>query len=96
MKMFFIVYDADLDEEVMHLLDECDVLGFTKWDRVLGKGKRSSPKMDDAVWPGFNCAIALGAEDHIADRIFDKLSKFSERIGGKGLKLFEIPVIREI
>jgi len=35
MRMFFIIYDADSDEEVMQLLGGCNVLGFTKWDRVL-------------------------------------------------------------
>jgi nitrogen regulatory protein PII len=96
MRMFLIIYDAELDEEVLHLLNECGVTGFTKWDRVLGKGRESPPKMDDAVWPGFNCAIALSAEDHLADRILDKMAKFAERLGGKGFKLFELPLIREI
>ena len=51
MKMYLIIYDVDYDEEVMEALSICRVTGYTKWNRVLGKGERSDPKLDDAVWP---------------------------------------------
>ena len=63
MKLFLMIYDADFDEDVMEMLTICCVTGYTKWDRVLGKGKKSDSKLDDAVWPGYNCAVAVAAGD---------------------------------
>jgi hypothetical protein len=48
MKMLLLIYDVDFDEEVMETLTTCCVAGYTKWDRVMGKGERSDPKFDDA------------------------------------------------
>jgi len=96
MKMFFIIYDADFDEDVMETLTACRVTGYTKWDRVLGRGKKSDPKFDDAVWPGFNCAIAVVVEDEVEDELFNELEKLSGRLGGIGFKVFELPVLRVI
>ena len=59
MNIYFLVYDVDFDEEVTEVLDSCCVAGYTKWTRVLGKGERSDPKFDNAVWPGFNCSIMM-------------------------------------
>lgn len=96
MKLLFITYDADLDEEVMEMLNSLGVNGFTKWDRVLGKGKNSEPKMDDSVWPGFNCAVAAVISDDAQERILDDLKKFSLRLDGKGFRVFVLPILTAI
>lgn len=96
MKLLFITYDADLDEEVMEMLNSLGVNGFTKWDRVLGKGKNSEPKMDDSVWPGFNCAVAAVISDDAQERILDDLKKFSLRLDSKGFRVFVLPILTAI
>lgn len=93
MKLLFITYDVDFDDEVMEMLDSLGVTGFTKWDRVLGKGKNSGPKLDDPVWPGFNCAVAAVVGDDDQERILAELKKFSLRLDGKGFKVFVLPVL---
>lgn len=96
MKLLLMIYDVELDEDVMETISTCCVTGYTKWDRVLGKGKRSDPKLDDAVWPGFNCAIAVAVEDNVEEDVIKTIELLSERLGGKGFKVFEIPVLRVI
>jgi len=92
MNLLFITYDADFDEDVMKMLDSLGVNGFTKWDRVLGKGENSDPKLDDSVWPGFNCAVATVIGDEDEERVLETLTKFSLQIDGKGFKVFVLPV----
>ena len=96
MKMLFIVYNVEFDEDVMEALKACSIKGYTKWDRVLGKGGRSNPKLDDAVWPGYNCSIALAVEDSMEDETIKALTDLSDRLRGKGFKAFELPVLRVI
>lgn len=96
MKMLLVVYDVDFDEDVMKMLDNLPLAGYTKWDRVLGKGKRSEPKHDDAVWPGYNSAVAIVADDEIENDVFAALKSLFDRLGSRGLAVFELPVIRVI
>ena len=96
MKMFFMVYDADFDEDVISALTAADVAAYTKWDRILGKGRNSEPRLDDPVWPGFNQAVALVVEDDIGDRLFAAMKELSSEIGENGFKVFELPVLRVI
>ena len=92
MKLYLLIYDVDFDEEVMDMLAQCCVTGFTKWDRVLGKGARSEPKMDDAVWPGFNCAVAIAMEEK-NEPIFKKALRVTcSRLGESGIKIYELPI----
>ncbi len=88
MKMFFLIYDVDFDKEVMETLSTCCVTGYTKWGRVLGKGERSDPKLDDAVWPGFNCAVMIAVEEDLEPVAFDALKSLHKKIGGKAFKVF--------
>ncbi|MDK2800083.1 MAG: hypothetical protein PWQ70_1702 [Clostridiales bacterium] len=93
MKLLFITYDVDYDEEVMEILESLKITGYTKWDRVLGKGKNSDPKLDNSVWPGFNCAIAMVISDEHQEEILEKLKKFSLKLNGTGFKVFVLPVL---
>jgi len=96
MKILLIIYDVDFDEDVMEAISACPVTGYTKWDRVLGKGAQSDPKLDDAVWPGYNCAMVVAIEDEIKEEVVAAMTALSERLGGKGFKVFELPVSKVI
>ena len=95
MELFFIIYDIDFNEDIMRIIGSSETRGFTKWDRVMGKGKTSDPKMDDAVWPGFNSAVFLVLDDEDREAVLADLEKLSGELGGKGLKVFALPV-REV
>jgi len=92
--MLFMIYDADFDEDVMEMLASCSITAYTKWGRVLGKGKRSEPRLDDAIWPGYNCAVAVVIEDGLEDGIFRAANDLLSKLGGVGFAMFELPVDR--
>jgi nitrogen regulatory protein PII len=92
MKFFLTIYDVTYDEDIMEAIQECCVTGFTKWDRVHGKGPRSVPKMDTAVWPGYNSAIAVVAEDDNEEAVREALRAVAKRLRGAGIVIYELPV----
>jgi len=96
MKMLLLIYDVDFDEEVMETLSTCCVAGYTKWGRVMGKGERSDPKFDDAVWPGFNCAVMMGVDEALEQAMVEALTSLHKKMGGKALKVFSWPLEKVI
>lgn len=88
MKMYFIIYDAGFDEDVNETLVSCCITGFTKWHQVLGKGEKSVPKMNDAVWPGYNSAIIMAVDDAEEPDIIRALELLYERLGSKGMRVY--------
>ena len=96
MKFLLVVYNVDFDDDVMETLQTCCVTGYTKWDKVLGKGKNSVPKLDNAVWPGYNCALAIAVESEKEETVIENLSNLSQRHKGAGIKIYEWPLLRII
>ncbi len=88
MKMYLIIYDAGFDEDVNETLVSCCITGFTKWSQVLGKGEKSVPKMNDAVWPGYNCAIMMAVESSEEPDIKKALASLYERLGSGGMRVY--------
>ena len=92
MKLFLTIYDVTYDEDVMETLNNCGVIGFTKWDRVQGKGPNSVPKLDTAVWPGYNNAVAVVANDDNEEIVRESLRAVAKRLHGSGIITYELPV----
>ena len=63
MQMVMIVYDSIYDEDISAVLEAMAGLGFTRFERVSGRGPASGPRLDTAVWPGFNRVIMTALED---------------------------------
>ncbi|MDY6862313.1 MAG: transcriptional regulator [Thermodesulfobacteriota bacterium] len=96
MKLLLIIYDAEYDEELTEHLNRSGIKAFSKLEKVLGKGKKSSPKMDSSVWPGFNSGIIIGVDEKEEKNIMKNLFSLSTELGGKGLKVFVLPVLEVI
>ncbi|MBW2039602.1 MAG: transcriptional regulator [Deltaproteobacteria bacterium] len=92
MKMIWIVYDIDREEEVMEVLNRSDIDAYTKWERVLGEGKKSEPKLGTHAWPGFNSALAIAAEEDEALRLLEGLRELARGVGYAGIKVFVWPL----
>jgi hypothetical protein len=88
MRMYFLVYDVNFDDEVTAALDGCCIAGYTKWTRVLGKGEHSDPKFDNSVWPGYNCSIMMAVDASLEAAVDDALTGLHRQMGQKGLKVF--------
>ena len=96
MKIFFLIYDASFDDDVIEILSGCCDTGFTRWSKVLGKGERSDPKMDDAIWPGYNCAVMASVPSLVEPVFTEALQKLYKNMDSKGMKVFSWPIERII
>jgi len=97
MDMVMIVYNQAIDEEVSELLEKVGVDRYTKWQRVVGKGEDSSPRLDTSVWPGANMVLGLVVkEKRRLQRLVKGLKELDAEVGDKGLFAFRWPVERII
>jgi nitrogen regulatory protein PII len=92
MKMVMVVYNEAIDEEVMNALISCCIDSFTKWQRVLGKGKASGPHLDSTVWPGENNVCMAVVDDKKAPLILAEIINLRKSLGKEGVKAFVLPV----
>ena len=92
MKMYMIVYDAGYDDDVIEALSSFGITGYTKWTKVLGLGVKSDPKMDDGIWPGYNSSIMMTVDEEQEVEIKKALYKLYEKVRGRGLRVFSLPV----
>lgn len=88
MKMLMVVYDVTFDDDVMEALAACGAAAWTKWERCLGRGRQSPPRLGDAVWPGFNCALMMMVSVEEEARVREALGTVHQRIGQQALRLF--------
>ena len=92
MKLLLLVYDAVFEDDVMEALENGERLGYTQWRRVLGRGERAEPRLDDGVWPGFNNALMIALEEQRADDLVARLRTLRDSGRVTGLSLYALPV----
>lgn len=95
MNMIMIVYNEAVEEEIVEILEGLGIDSYTKWQRVLGRGERSTPHMDTHIWPGTNAVLGIVLEDEDKTRhLTDRIKKLDEQVGDKGLFALMWPVNR--
>ena len=88
MKLVLICYNEAIDQEVLQALDSANVEGYTKWTKVLGKGKASGPHLYSHIWPKANNVVATVVSEQTAALIFDRVRKMREKLASEGVKAF--------
>ena len=92
MKMYMIVYDAGYDEDVINAITSFGITGYTKWNRVLGQGEKSDPKMDDGIWPGYNSTIMMTVNMAQEVGINQALQDLYVKLRNRGIRVFSWPI----
>lgn len=88
MKLIMAVYNVALDADVMDALEGIGVYCFTKWPRVLGRGKKTGPRLDTHIWPGANAVSMFVLEDELAKKAMETIKGLREKMGHEGVKAF--------
>ena len=83
MKALWIAYDIVLDGDIIGLMDEFNVSGFTRWPRLSGRGPKSGARLDNHVWPGANAVVMTVQDDETVDRIMARLQALRDEVGDK-------------
>ena len=93
MKMVLISYYVGIEEELNEALSSLGIEGFTKWERVLGRGKTSGPHLGTHIWPKTNALLSIALEDTQASLLMQKVQGLKATpLGKEGIKAFLWPI----
>ncbi len=92
MKLVLIIYNEAIDDEIMEALKSCCIESFTKWQKVLGKGKISEAHLDTTIWPGANNVCMAVIEDKNVPLLLEQVRNLRKTLGKEGIKAFVLPV----
>jgi len=97
MKMVLISYYVGIEEELTEILSSLGIEGFTKWERVLGRGKTSGPHLGSHIWPKTNTLLSIALEDAQASLLVEKVQELKDTpLGKEGIKAFLWPIEKVI
>lgn len=89
MKAIMIIFNQALSEEVIDLLDERDIRGFTKFNDLQGRGTESGePHMGTHTWPALNNAVLCVTTASKARDLLEGLKVLNSSGVDQGLKVF--------
>ena len=87
MKSILIVYNQILSDELLDLLDELGIRGFTRWNDIQGRGSHTGvPQMGTHTWPGLNGAVLCVVDEEQATTLLEALKDFDAE--DRGLRAF--------
>lgn len=97
MKSILIVYNQVMGRELIELLDELDIRGFTRWNDVQGRGSESGePHMGTHTWPSLNGALLCVVEDDDVDPLLEGVEKLDDQGNDRGIRAFVWNVERSV
>jgi hypothetical protein len=95
--MIMAIYNVAVDEEVLQAVAAEGVCCYTKFPRVVGKGKRTGPRLDNHIWPGANACTLMVVPDELAPRVMAVLADLRRDIGAaEGIKAFLMNVEQQL
>ncbi|MDD5680306.1 MAG: hypothetical protein PHI59_03585 [Candidatus Omnitrophica bacterium] len=92
MKMVIITYNEAIDMEMMEILGQCGIEGYTKITNTYGKGKSSGTHLGDDIWPGKNNILYIACQDEEAKQLISGIKSLRKTLGHEGVKAFVLPV----
>lgn len=89
MKAIFIAFDQAYYEQIIAILNNNNVRGFTRWEEVQGRGsKTGEPHFGTHAWPSLNSAMLVMVEPDKVRTLLDQLRKLDLTSDLMGLRAF--------
>lgn len=89
MKTVFIALNQILSDDVLAILDDLRVRGFTRWTGIHGRGTiEGEPRMGSHTWPALNDALLCVVEADKVEALLARLRELDEAAPEQGLKAF--------
>ncbi len=82
MKFIYITCNVSMLETVTSLLDEEEITDYQVMEQVTAKSSYSSPRLNTAVWPGYNSSVFIQESDK------NKVSSLIETINRMNQSVF--------
>ncbi len=89
MKMVWVIYNQVIQADVMDLMEEMEIRGFTRWREVQGRGgEKGDPHMGTFTWPSLNGVMMCVMEEEKARLFIEALKGLDEELGTRGLRAY--------
>ena len=89
MKAVFMSCNQSMYDEVLNIMEELGIRGFTGWEELIGRGSNEGePHLGNHAWPSMNSALISVAEDEKAAEFLTRLRKLDEENQEQGLRAF--------
>ncbi|MBQ2374718.1 MAG: hypothetical protein II299_06385 [Alistipes sp.] len=89
MKAVFMSCNQSMYDEVLNLMNEMGIRGFTGWEELMGRGTNDGePHLGNHAWPSMNSALISVMEDDKATDFLARLRKLDEENPEQGLRAF--------
>lgn len=92
MKIVMIAYNNAVDGDMMDVLQQIGISGYTKWTDVMGSGRGGGPHLMSHVWYKGNNVIMTCVEDNQAQALMERVREMRRTLGSAGIKAFSMPV----
>ena len=89
MKAVFMSCNQSMYEDILSLMDEMNLRGFTGWEELIGRGsKDGEPHLGSHAWPGMNSALISVMEDEQAAEFLKRIKKIDDENPEQGIRAF--------
>ena len=93
MKAVFMACNQSMYDEVIQIMDNMGVRGFTGWEELIGRGTTDGePHLGSHAWPTMNSALISVMEDAQAAEYMQRLKQLDVENDQQGLRAFAWPV----
>lgn len=93
MKAVFISFYQAFYEEVIAVLDQLEITGFTYWSEVQGRGSESGePHYGTHAWPTLNAALIAVIDEAKVTPLLDAVRRLDASAPQQGIRAFVLPV----
>ena len=89
MKAVFMSCNQSMYEDILGLMDEMNLRGFTGWEELIGRGsKYGEPHLGSHAWPGMNSALIAVMEDDQAAEFLRRIKQIDDENPEQGIRAF--------
>jgi nitrogen regulatory protein PII len=92
MKMFLIMYEYAIDDDVIAVIKKTGITGYTKWSKVQGAGPETGPKLNSRFWPGENDVLVVVVDDKDVVKVKEMVLNLRREYPRSGVRCFIVPV----
>lgn len=80
MKMIYITCNVSVREPLLKMLEENNIKDYQIIEQVPAKSVKGDPRLNTAVWPGYNSAILIQfSDDEKAKTMMQKIKDFNQK-----------------
>jgi hypothetical protein len=91
-RLVIVIYDAGADDDVMEVLDQPPVQGWTKLFHAFGAGG-TGVKMSDPAFPGMNNILLVALPDEDVELLRQRLRDVQRLFSKKpGITIYSLPM----